>query len=414
MKKKLAIIGAGLSGLASAYFLYKDFDITIFEKNDFVGGMGGCFKLDKWDWPIEKHYHHVFASDKFFKNLAKDLHIDDHILEKKPKTSIYIDKKIYSFSGAKDLLSFSKLSLADRLKLGSLLVFFKLLPDGRILDKYTAFDILKKNSKKAFLYIWEPLFYGKFKDHASVISASWIWARIHTRTSKLVYFKKSFCYFFDVLYEFLRQKGVSFKLSTPVLEVKKDQNFCIKTQSGPIRGFDLVINTTVFPVFKSLFTTNIDIFPKFDYLHANTLVLILKNKFLKSTYWLNINEKDFPFVGLIEHTNFISKKYFNNDHILYISNYSAFVYKKQDLLKKYLPYLKKINKNIDIKQSFLFTQKYAQPIITVNTADNISMTTPIDGLFMANIENTYPYDRGLNFAIKKAHELAYLIKNKYL
>jgi predicted NAD/FAD-binding protein len=35
---KVAIIGSGISGLAAGYFLHKKYDITIFEKNDYIGG----------------------------------------------------------------------------------------------------------------------------------------------------------------------------------------------------------------------------------------------------------------------------------------------------------------------------------------------------------------------------------------
>ena len=38
MKKKIAVIGSGIAGLTSAYFLQDDFDVTLFEKNDYLGG----------------------------------------------------------------------------------------------------------------------------------------------------------------------------------------------------------------------------------------------------------------------------------------------------------------------------------------------------------------------------------------
>jgi len=37
-RKKMAIVGTGISGLACAHFLQHDYDLTIFEKNDRVGG----------------------------------------------------------------------------------------------------------------------------------------------------------------------------------------------------------------------------------------------------------------------------------------------------------------------------------------------------------------------------------------
>jgi len=38
VKKKLAIVGSGISGMAAAWFLHRRFDITLFEQNDYVGG----------------------------------------------------------------------------------------------------------------------------------------------------------------------------------------------------------------------------------------------------------------------------------------------------------------------------------------------------------------------------------------
>lgn len=38
MKKKIAIIGSGISGLTCGYLLHKDFDIEIFEANNYIGG----------------------------------------------------------------------------------------------------------------------------------------------------------------------------------------------------------------------------------------------------------------------------------------------------------------------------------------------------------------------------------------
>ena len=36
--KRLAIIGTGIAGLGCAHFLHRRYDLTIYEKNDYIGG----------------------------------------------------------------------------------------------------------------------------------------------------------------------------------------------------------------------------------------------------------------------------------------------------------------------------------------------------------------------------------------
>ena len=45
-KKKIAIIGAGISGLAAGKLLSKNFDITIFEKKNHIGGIARTKDID--------------------------------------------------------------------------------------------------------------------------------------------------------------------------------------------------------------------------------------------------------------------------------------------------------------------------------------------------------------------------------
>ena len=45
-KKTIAIIGSGIAGLSAAFQLNDDFDITIFEKSDKLGGHTDTHTLD--------------------------------------------------------------------------------------------------------------------------------------------------------------------------------------------------------------------------------------------------------------------------------------------------------------------------------------------------------------------------------
>jgi predicted NAD/FAD-binding protein len=46
-KKKLAVIGTGISGMSAAYFLKDDYDITVYEKNDYIGGHTNTLTIDE-------------------------------------------------------------------------------------------------------------------------------------------------------------------------------------------------------------------------------------------------------------------------------------------------------------------------------------------------------------------------------
>ena len=50
--EKLAIIGSGIAGMGAAYFLNNSFDVTIFEKNDYVGGHTNTVTVDENGKPV--------------------------------------------------------------------------------------------------------------------------------------------------------------------------------------------------------------------------------------------------------------------------------------------------------------------------------------------------------------------------
>ena len=62
MTKKIAIIGAGPSGLTAAYQLAKEgIDVEVFEASDSVGGMAKSFML--WGQIVDLGPHRFFSSD---------------------------------------------------------------------------------------------------------------------------------------------------------------------------------------------------------------------------------------------------------------------------------------------------------------------------------------------------------------
>jgi len=122
------------------------------------------------------------------------------------------------------------------------------------------------------------------------------------------------------------KKGVTFLYKTNIESIKKTKDGAQLTAGGKGYMFDNVICTLPSPAFIKITQGLPENYKKkltnLKGIGAVNVVLSLKQSFLKDgTYWLNINELDHPFLAVVEHTNFIDKKNYNNEHFVYIGNY---------------------------------------------------------------------------------------------
>ena len=83
--------------------------------------------------------------------------------------------------------------------------------------------------------------------------------------------------------------------------------------------------------------------------------------------------------------------------------------RKDHVLTEFVPHLARINRNFDpswITDSWMFAAPFAQPIVTVDYRNHIPpFWTPVPGLYVANMFQVYPHDRGQNYSIKLAEKL---------
>ena len=425
---KIAIIGAGFTGLTAAYQLSKNgHDVTVFEKDPGPGGLAIGYQEKNWDWSLEKHYHHWFTNDKFVLRLAEE--IGHKVLVRRPKTSVYIDSQIYQFDSPKEVLLFPRLSFADRLRMGIIIGLLRYNPFWKPLEKINASTFLPKAmGKRAYQMIWEPLFHNKFGQFAGDVSLSWFWGRIVKRTPSLAYPEGGFLSFANHLVRLIEQNNGRVLFNTEVIEV--NDNGKIKIDVKDIKGktrqheFDKAIFTL--PSFLFLKTapqlpdSYRQQFKRLKGLGATNLVLRLKKPFLPSnTYWVSVCDRTNPIMAIVEHTNYMDKTHYDNEHLVYLGNYlpidhPQFQMDKHELLKRFDPFLKKINpeyyKNLIGYE--LFKAPFAQPVIPTNYSKMIPpMKTPLENVYLANIEQVYPWDRGTNYAVELGEKVAKLISN---
>jgi protoporphyrinogen oxidase len=404
---RIAIIGAGLTGLTAAYNLAKTgHKVTIFEKESFAGGLAAGFKEKGWQWPLEHFYHHFFPSDTAVKNLLSELGLSEKLFFARPKTSIYYKGKICQFDSPFSLLRFPYLSPLEKIRTGLVTAYLKLKTppgwnDWELEKAPAALWLSRFYGKKAYEVLWQPLLESKFGDQAKEISMAWFWARIKKRSARLGYLEDGFQVLIDKLVEKIKESGGKFYLNQTICsnDLNHDNRFERVLFATPTCPFQ--------PADKKL--------PKMR--GALNLILVLKKTFLTDgTYWLNINEKNFPFVAVAEHTNFIDKKYYGDNFILYVGGYYPqdhryFRLTKEEILTEFLPYLQRINPqfNIPLHTTYyiLHTNKCAQPIIPVNYSKIVpSFKTKNPHVFWASMLHVYPWDRGTNYAIELGEKVA--------
>ncbi|MCL4363780.1 FAD-dependent oxidoreductase [Patescibacteria group bacterium] len=416
---KVAVLGGGLTGLTAAYYLAKkNNQVTIFEKSPVLGGLAIGFKQPNWNWHLEKAYHHLFSNDDDIINFAEEIGFDRIFFESPETASLFDDLKIYPMDTPIDFLKLPSLGVFDKLRAGSTLAFLKVSPFLLTFERQTSEQFIKKTmGNRVWKRLWQELFRKKFGNYAGIILASFIWARINKRTKNLGYVEGGFQTFIDYLANRLKSLRVNVLTDYEIKNIKKrGEKHLINNHV-----FDAVVSTLPTPVLSRLAD---DIFPaeflqkfrKLKYLHALTLILETKEPVLEKTYWLNVSSPRIPVMAIVQHTNFIDKKNYGGNHICYLGWYLKREDKlmrmaDKDLLSFVRPYLKKLTANeLQIKNYFTFKGPFAQPIFDNDFVKNKpDFITPVKNFYVANLDMTYPYDRGTNYAVKLGKQVAGMI-----
>jgi len=421
---RIAIIGGGLTGLTAAYYLNKkNYAVTVFEKENTVGGLASGFKEARWDWCLDKTYHHIFSSDCDILNLSGEIGFNGFEFKKPETASLYSNNLIAQLDTPFDLLNFPLLSLPEKLRAGIIIAFLKLSPHFSLYEQQTAEQFLKKTmGNRAWIVLWEELFRKKFGKYAENILASFIWARVKKRTKSLGYPKGGFQEFINNLVTYIENKGVTVKSRTPVDAIcPKGGGYELSIQNNTPGLFDVVISTIPTPFFLSI-TKNVGFPDSYiaglkmrSYLHSISIIISSSEKLLDSTYWLSICDKKIPLTVCVQHTNYIDKKHYGNKHIVYVGNYiektnPLWLMDNVSLRHNIEPYLKKINPSFSIESFHVFRAPYSQPIF--NNAfirSGLTFETPLKGMYSANLDMTYPYDRGTNYAVLLGKQISTVI-----
>ena len=423
---QVTIVGGGFTGLTAAYELVKkNIKVTVLEAEAEIGGLAAAF--DVGGEKLDRFYHHWFTNDLSVMGLIDELGLSDHVEINPTNTGIYYANNFFKLSTPWDLLNFTPLRLVDRIRLGLLALRARRIKDWMSLENKTAHDWLRElGGEDVYRIIWEPLLKGKFGPYADKVSAVWFWNKLKLRggsrgkagEERLAYFKGGFVALAEALANKIEELGGRIELNAPVTKIESKNGVWSAITSHGVVSSDRVIVTTALPIVADMIRSwstesYVKTLERIQYIGNVCLVLELDRP-LSKTYWLNVNEPSFPFVGVIEHTNFERPETYGGRHIVYLSKYlphtdPLYAMNSDEFLGYALPFLKKMFPAFErswILAHHLWRARWSQPIVEKQYSKLIpAKDGPEEGFHVCSMAQIYPEDRGTNYAIREGRHI---------
>ena len=422
------ILGAGFTGLAAGLDLARaGHRVTLLEAEPFVGGLAGAFEVG--GERLERFYHHWFTSDTAIMDLVRELGLEGEITTRATATGVWYNRSLYRLSSPLDLLRFTALPFQDRIRLGLLYLRARRIRDWRALEGVTAADWLRRlGGETVWRVMWQPLMQGKFGPHADEISAVWIWNKLKLRggsrgakgEERLAYFRGSFARLAEETAAAIRAAGGEVRTGAPVTALERGAGWTARGPWGEVTG-DAVIATPAPAVLADLLEPAgqaeagaLAALRRIPYL-ANLCLVLELDRPLSGTYWLNVNDPGFPFVGVIEHTNFERPESYGGRHIVYLSRYlpvedPLWPMPDDRVLAYALPHLARMFPAFRpdwVQRHDVWRARWAQPVVGRHYSALIPPAEgPLPGLFPASMAQIYPEDRGTNHAVREGRRVA--------
>jgi protoporphyrinogen oxidase len=427
--RRSAVLGAGALGLTIAYRLAQHGDsVTVIEREQEPGGLAAGFQVaarpDGSPVYLEKFYHHLFRADHAAVNLIEELGLGHRLVWPTPTSTMLRDGRVQRLDGAVALLRLAALPPVDRVRMGAVLAYLKLEKGYQRLEGKTAEQWLTRwMGHNAYRVFAEPLLQAKFGEYSGKIAMPWFWSRVHLRSTELGYLLGGFQQLYATLAERIKGLGGDLQFGTAVTGIgaRQDGGIAVSTGGEPGR-FDRVISTLPSRVTIGLTAGLDDDFAR-RYgggaaLSAHCLILEM-NRSLSDAYWIAVNDPGYPFLAVVEHTNYIPPSEYGGKRLLYVGNYlpprdPIFSKPKEELLATFVPYLQRINPDFSerwVTNLHAFAAPFAQPIVTTNfRRDMPPHKMPIPNLYLANMFQIYPQDRGQNYSITMAERMIRLLE----
>ena len=421
--RDVAIVGAGIMGLSTAFYAAKaGHRVAVFEHDHVPGGMAAHFDFDGVS--IERFYHFVCKADRTTFELMAELGIGDCMRWRPTSMGYFMDGRLSRWGDPISLMRLPGLGLVDKLRYGLLAFTSTRRSDWTHLDKLTAHTWIKSwVGPRAYEKLWRPLLHLKFFEHADNISAAWIWTRLkRVGTSRRSLFQEELGYIdggsetlVRALCEAITVRGGAIRLGAAVQEICVADGAVtgVRTSQGLFPA-DRVISTIPTPyVSKLVPALPEDWKRKYDSI-PNIGVVCAMFRLKRSVsphFWVNISDPRIDIPGIIEFSHLrplpdtvvCVPYYMPQTHSKWARDDAFFVDEAFGYLRMINPALRRD----DIIATRVGRLRHAQPVCAPRFLETIpEVVTPIKGLQIADTCYYYPEDRGISEGARLAKTMA--------
>lgn len=323
MAKSVAIIGAGITGLSSAYFIKKqnpNIDVTIYEATDRAGGKIQTYRKD--GYTIELGPESYLGRKKIMTDVAEDIGLkDDLITNQTGQSYIYAKNKLYPIPGGsimgiptdiKPFISTKLISLKGKLRAG-----LDLIKKPTKMDEDISVGAFFRDrlGDEVLENLIEPLMggiYGTNIDDLSLMSTfpqfkereeqfgSLIKGMKHEKEQRMkqrqLYpgapkgqfkqFRHGLSSFIEALVEYVEKLGVNIQYNTPIDDVIVSQQKYELVIGENDKTYDGIIIATPHEVFMNWFKEDpaLDYFKTMQSTTVATVVMAFDEQNIENTY----------------------------------------------------------------------------------------------------------------------------------
>ena len=152
--------------------------------------------------------------------------------------------------------------------------------------------------------------------------------------------------------------------------------------------------------------------------HGSVVAVLELDRSVTNAYWTSVLDKDKPFLAVIEHTRMIGPENYQGAHIVYLARYldtaePFFRAPDADILAEFYAAVQGVLPAFDpafVTKAHVMRADYTQPIVTPGYGARIpGHRLPVKGLYLANLTQIFPEDRGMSYSVALGHKAAALI-----